>query len=698
MSIASHQQLVATSGNYPISDKVGEKLYLGSGYYNVEVGRAVLWDPKCNKIVGKDSIGVLPEIKFSIGIGDTEGGPATGVFTIGKDEYAFCKDRLNVSFTPACCGSGQVTDIAIAGCLKPNTNYGIELHVRTPWTKFMHGSDGETIYPFYVDTTQNAGCTEDCDPSVTCYEVACKLVNKINSFKGKSEIPGAKIQIDNAEAYYQPFHAVVIPSDKKVYHACLSLEKEGDCCKTCAYFPEVKELIVPICTLDADGNEAVEDCVIPLSLFAASGKTTPEQMKTMQDFINNNYLHKVGAHAQLSHGIGKCCQYRLTIAGCVAAEPTLSGAGDPKFVAECPFKTKQFEDACKACGTAKSEKTPGCKIRIFMDSITLPCKCNLPAGLDFSAPDALRSEIMDVQFTSHNKTGKEGWVDGYVWSEEIEKYVEPEGYGYGYMYKYLKFPHEGGEGGFNEYGGEYYGDFQNRTMPGYQLGHNNNNLIKCNETYCAMNLCFLKEGMEYHINAMKYYNLEYTQLLIPTEDRKTYDSIKEVLECLAGLDKCSVFGEGCFGEDSEEEATDCGCGSGFMPGCVTCEEQLEALTAESEETTTDVHGNVLGDSGDAKLDAAVAKSLEAKNGVEVATAKLDSAKIKVADKEAKIKEETENAAKLEGKEQRKAKTRLKTAEKALVKLQEKEKEAASVLEAATKIQADANAAVTAAQA
>jgi hypothetical protein len=549
MTQASHQQIIATCGDYGfidpglpvLLDVPGDRIMWG-----VRPGESVLWDPTTGLSVDVSAIGTVPELKLSIGVG-SPGGIATKIYTLGKEEFDLCKDKLVVNYTTPVCGQGQQVDINL-GCVKCDTDYELDIYLRNPWSKRLFGGDGEIPMHYNIATKCGGGCEEECDPKVECFSVACDLVNRINGFRGTKEIPGVKIPVDNSEAYFQPFWAVVIPAGKKVWHACISLKDEGgDCCDSCMTVAGLESMDFDVC-IDGDGN--TETLTVDLTMLQTpDGATTHEHMAMLQNFLND-YLHPKGVHAHINRGIGKCCDYLLTVAGCINAAPIVVGGGDPVFQGEDPFKSRKWKESCNTCGTTEGEETPGCKIRLFMDSINLPCNCGLPAS-GWGDLENFENRIVDVQFRGT------GWHQPSVWWEEVVEQIEPEGFGYDYIYDALNFPSAGGGGNFNYHGGYFYGDFSNLTMPGYQFGSFMGG-VKCNETYCQIGICWEKTGQAGNINALTYTNLEYTKLLIPTGDVNTQAAYEEVFAAFAGLNKCDISGEKCFPEPDPESTCENG--------------------------------------------------------------------------------------------------------------------------------------------
>lgn len=553
MSYNSYSQISALNGNHGIYPPA-KPVYLGSGMWGPKPGEIVIWDANTNTSLAKEDIGdpKYPNIRIGWGVGMYT---SDCVMTMGSGDYNICQDGIEVNFTKPCCGQAQEVDI-ILGCIECDKPYGIEIEMRNPWTKMYYGGEGDTVFTYEVATRCQPDCGEECDPSVDCFCLAQDLANKINEGRGKVEIDGYKIELDNDDAYYQPFWAVAIESGCKVWHACLSFTEQGDCCETCAYLPGLTELSIPVKGLD-------EPCVFDLSMFATSdGKTYPAQITAMQKYVNAT-LHKYGVHLQISKGLGKCCQYKMTLAGCVAAEPTLSGAGDPAFACEDPFTENDYKKACAGCNGSPGKRKPCSKVRIFMDPIELKCKCNLPA--DSFEYDTLENKITKISFTDdfRGKDGNGSWKQGYFGWEEVVEQVEPEGYGYEYFKAREEFQHWGGQGGFRYYGGHAIGKYGNVYMPGFQhdgvFGG-----IKCDETYCAMNICLTHYGWRDHVNATQHRNIQYVRLLIPMTSTVTHDAWLEIFECLGALGKCNVIGKGCL----EDEGEPC--------SCTNCEDQVEA--------------------------------------------------------------------------------------------------------------------------
>jgi len=275
---------------------------------------------------------------------------------------------------------------------------------------------------------------------------------------------------------------------------------------------------------------------------------------------------------KISRGIGKCCQYRVTVAGCVADAPTMTGA---EFEGVCPFSDKEISESCKACGPKGTKIAQCAKVKIFLDDIELNCKCNLPA--DPHEYDTLENRITDVQFLCGVKEGldptaKPSWTHGYFGWEEVTCQVEPEGYGYQWFDTSHRFRSAGGEGGFRYYGGpKVTGKYKN-VYQGAGKGYQNDGVfggIKCDESYCAVNMCMIRTRSDWHANSTFINNLVYITVLIPITHKKTHDALLTVLSKLAEQNRCDMVGKGCHAEEGEQE--NCGCGQG------TCEDTVAAL-------------------------------------------------------------------------------------------------------------------------
>ena len=577
---SSFNQIIATSGDkglYPADQEV----FLGDGVWGPSPGEIVIWDPATNLSKDKSAIGVIDNLRIGFGQGPANG-RSECVVTIGSDDFQICRDGIEVDFTKPCCGQAQQTDILL-GCIECEKPYSVDIYMKNPWTQAYYGHEGEVVFEYEVATSCQTDCGEgDCDPSIDCFCLAQQLADKINEGRGTVTIPGSKIELNNEDAFYQPFWAVAISSDCKVYHACLGFEEEGDCCESCAYLPGITSLTVPVKV-----GEGSEDCVIDLSKFSPNEKTYPAQMRALAKFINKT-LHKSGVHAQVTRGMGKCCKYKITIAGCVAAAPTLAGGGDPTFKEECPFQPYEIEKACKGCNGGPETRTPCSKVRIFMDDIEVACKCGTPAGLvdEFGKNSSfeytnLENRITDIQFRESRGLGNESgsWKKGYFGFEEVVPQIESEGYGYEYFKKRESFQHAGGQGGFRYYGGGIVDHkYGNIWMSG---GFQNDGIfgnLKCDETYCAMNICLLKTAWRPHQNATNHRQLQYSIILVPIGDENTHNTLLEIFECLGAIDKCNVIGEGCLSEDGEPCL------------CTDCDAQVDAQIAVEEAVETDVHG------------------------------------------------------------------------------------------------------------
>lgn len=485
--------------------------------YNASPGEILIIDLATRKTI--NAAGIATVKKFGIAQATGSNGCATDLKWLFHPDFNFCEHKLDVKVASPNCGQGQILDVYLPNCTKNDTTLGFGVWLDDSFVRSTNGYNNKLLYNWTVNNSKQ-GCT-DCDETSVCDELICALVDKINSTNQPDPTKYVHgIHADMAKKF-QPFRAArLYPGVGTTKNFCLTPTGSG--CDECAYIPAITGI-------ELDGvDHAFAYTVDP----SDNTRSLTSQIDRIVALMNKELIPR-GGYAYRMKGIGKCCEYGIQVNTCIASVQLMTNAANivPCSVANVAA-TKDSIVICKDCSETPDPEALTCGIRLFVDTIQVPCHCAYPPNLP--PPNTYIRRIQaDVL---GGDVGSE-----YIYVNEVQPPENPEGFGYYYQDK-ERYQSNGGPGKDWRYTNSPFGDLQ---LPD-EASRDSNTSVDCEEMYCVydfeINYSALNNGPS---NALRFNQRDLGRVLIRSKSSVLRTAWELVLVALKNRGICSNIDTTC---------------------------------------------------------------------------------------------------------------------------------------------------------
>lgn len=475
-----------------------------NGFLN---GDLIVYNPDTNKTINVAGIATARKVRWAVGYNpDRNGIFATELRHIGGDDIDLCKTFLQIKAQTPQCPLPHVIDFEW-DCTWSGKDHGFRIDIDDWMTRsyFKEGAVGSLIYNLRTDLEGCASCSEEQNGTA----MACQLAAKINGDFIKGYPGTSKLGLLSGKP------ATGIWAAQKFTNKVVITLEESAVEPTCGSGCAVKGLK----SIGASGvdTKTFVNAVNP----AAPTETLVEQLGFVIDQINvflrgkgTAYLKKTG-----------CCTYQIEINTCLTGV-TLTYHDDSTSIGTVSAAFASFTPNPDCVGCSDQDPvTLTTGIRIYVDPLELPCRCQYPDG----NPPSYYGRSVKVS------------VFGDGWKNTTQRIVQVQAMqvhrGTGYEVEQHEYTQSQGGQGF---------DFPNDTMysndrlsqPLKKSRANLSSVAVCEKLYCVWSVV-TEEHMAGSTIARHVSNSQtLSHLNIPREDEVTIQAAQDVIEALAARGLC----------------------------------------------------------------------------------------------------------------------------------------------------------------
>lgn len=517
MASFNRQSILATFGNLPVA-AAGRTLFpSNSDSPNVAAGE--LFVESNGVTIGLADIPTATNIKIGVGIGPVNGA-ATDVRYVASEDINLCDSTIKARVTPPVCGTPQVMDVYLNGCIECKESYAISINLDDSWVRSNFQTNERVPYVFQVSADCCDGC-DGCPSSPNLQDLACKFVDKIN---GKVNIDPSMITRftwANLKDNYQPFGASRLFLTKNDLTAnttrTFCLDPTSTACENCGDLTGITGISIDGVVTTFQGTTMANN---PNVSKHSHVKSIVKQIHAAVDLV--------GGSAFLRHGLGKCCSYTIEVNSCANTILLVTNAGTLAPCAETnPFTTFTRDSVCIGCGVTAATIAPTVAFRVYVDPVEVPCDCTYPPNLP--APNYY-GRTVDIQAVG------DSWECEQFFTNESTAQVLPEGFGYFWQDMAHYGQHRGGKGRDFRYNNLHRGKI---GLPDeYSRALNAAKSVFCDTQYCVYNMNVTVEKKRHWSNATHNINTDLDYMLIPTADTVTKLSWEPILAALQARGIC----------------------------------------------------------------------------------------------------------------------------------------------------------------
>lgn len=559
MGLANFQQIVATKGNLAFK-AAGSPVFLDDDRLNVKVGEPVLYLPEQNITIAPASID--NGTKWTFAIGGSSKNKKTGVadklIIVGGSDFNLHDDKFNVHWKSDCCGSDQIVDVYLSGCIECNESYPIAVTYEDAFTRRRVGTkDGDVELMLTGTNTCKTECGT-CLSQGSAFQVALSWLKDLSNKKnGNASIPGFG-PVGQGGQNYVPLFAGIVEKGRKIYSYCLT--PASTACATCTQVNAINSI-----TFTREGLDSIViDQSNGLQNFNISGKTSLDDLPALEKMLSN-YLAKYNIWVKLNQSQSACCKIELQFMGCFdgVVFTQKNDANNANVTLNQDDVYDPFVDAivienglCTGCTTDSTTFDSAVMVRFIIEGGRYDCPCE---GLP---------EVLDLRKKRIIKTIQplgDAWnaLNFYVKTYKHQEYAQGEGIFY--YHAAINTQHKDNNSEVQYYRRALYGE--HGTAPGKTQYYDHANNVECESTYCE---CAVRIDHSYSgdgiLHSRKTAGHKNVLLVIPKADSTTISSIQTLWARLFALSSCNIVGQPC-GESTAPDAT----GVTVTPATVTME-------------------------------------------------------------------------------------------------------------------------------
>jgi hypothetical protein len=517
----NRQSVLTSFGNYVVAAAGRTVFPDDSEFPNAKAGEILVMSNGVT--IGAGSIPTATNISIAFGVGPV-GGNATSLRYLAGEEINLCDSSIKPRVTVPACGTPQVVDTFLTGCFTPNDQYTLAINLDDSYVRSHYQENEKPSYVYSVSSDACSSCN-DCDASVSCTDMVCKIVDAINGKHQEDPTKITRFIRADLTKQYQPFRAArlfletTLGAPETTREFCLT--PTDSACVDCSVLTGIIGVTIEDTDYDFTGTTLVGNTAI----------TLPSQIKQVVAELNR-VLEPIGGSAFLKQSIGKCCDISIEVNSCAdIIELRTANAEEP--IVACastnPFTDIDIAAVCKSCTDEGTTITPTCGFRVFVDPVEVPCDCTYPPNLP--APNYY-GRTVDIQPVG------DGWGCQSFYTKVSTDQVLPEGFGYFWQDLAHYGQTRGGSGRDFRYNNIHRG---NIGLPDASSRSTNAaNGIVCDETYCVYNLVTTTMKNRFFNNAGVNVNQDIDYVLIPSGDSTTKTSWETMLTALQARGICNA--------------------------------------------------------------------------------------------------------------------------------------------------------------
>lgn len=524
--MSSYNRITTIVGNKDIALRAaGQKIDLcttgncpGGCKFNAVPGEILIIDLEKRETIAVAQIATVKKLGIAQALGDN--GCVSDLKFLFHQDFNLCDHKFGVNVASPKCGQGQIVDVWLPNCTATDSTVGFGIELDDSIVRATNGYNEKLLYNWVVDNYK-AGC-KTCDETAVCDELVCQLVDKINGTFQPDPMKVSHHGFTNDMCNkYQPFRAArLYPGTGTAKNFNLTLSPTSGC-DTCIYVPAIKG--IKINDVATNFTYTVDPTDNTKSLVA--------QIDRIVDLINEA-LKPIGGYAYRMKGLGKCCDYKIQINTCATVK--LIGASadiDPTSV-ENIAASQDADVICRDCGDTPAPETLTCGLRIFVDTVDVPCNCAYPDSVP--GPNTYIRTIKPMLLADDNSTGS-------LYVVEKQAPERPEGFGY-YYQQLQRRESTGGPGRDKRYTNAYFGE--SLILP--DAGSRDSNIdVQCDSTYCVYDFDINHSAIGKHNNALGYHNRDRGIVLIKKSNTTLKDDWEEILTALQSRGLCTTINVTC---------------------------------------------------------------------------------------------------------------------------------------------------------